>query len=233
MPPLGSVVINKLERPDVVKALNNKVFLLPDEVNQLKSNMNMYNYILSNSYVVTLANRFVISGTYGELWTISAKVLGGTYRFADRSAISLNNLLKKCENKEDIHSQDDFFNKGIIDWHLLETKPSYTNYMAQFIPKSNKFQLQTLNVWYLVEASDDFEKYHQDFILLEDHCDSVVVCRTYKRDNTWVDLCYYVESDKLGIVIHTEGYEYLYDDVNGTSIGYYNFCSDIMSQFGL
>lgn len=73
MPPLGSVVINKLEKPDVVKALNNKVFLLPDEVNQLKSNINMYNYVLSNSYVVTLANRFVISGTYGELWTISAK----------------------------------------------------------------------------------------------------------------------------------------------------------------
>ena len=145
MPPLGSVVINKLERPDVVKALNNKVFLLPDEVNQLKNNANMYNYVLSNSYVVTLANRFVISGTYGELWTISAKALGGTYRFADRSAISLNKLLSKCENKEDIHSQDDFFNKGIIDWHLLETKPSCTNYMAQFIPKSEKFQLQTVN----------------------------------------------------------------------------------------
>ena len=89
----------------------------------------------------------------------------GTYRFADRTPITLNNLVKKCENKQDITNQNDFFNKGIIDWHLLETKPSQVSYMAQFVPKANKFQLQT--AYGVIDVNSDKVKVHGkgDFIV--------------------------------------------------------------------
>lgn len=143
MPPKNTIVINKLEQADVVKALGGKTYFTVDEIEKMqKSNPPMLAQLQQlvaqgRAYAVTDATPFVLCGTVGEMWTIKADKLASTYNFLQGGqplAINQQTLNQRLHGK-------------YLDWTLIRTSPQATagQNMACFVPSSQKGQIP--NSW--------------------------------------------------------------------------------------
>lgn len=141
MPPKNTIVINKLEQADVVKALGGKTYFTVEQIEKMqKSNPPMLAQLQQlvaqgRAYAVTDATPFVLCGTVGEMWTIKADKLAGTYNFLQGGqplAINQQTLNQRLHGK-------------YLDWTLIRTSPQATagQNMACFVPSSQKGQIQT------------------------------------------------------------------------------------------
>lgn len=141
MPPKNTIVINKLEQADVVKALGGKTYFTVEQIEKMqKSNPPMLAQLQQlvaqgRAYAVTDATPFVLCGTVGEMWTIKADKLASTYNFLQGGqplAINQQTLNQRLHGK-------------YLDWTLIRTSPQATagQNMACFVPSSQKGQIQT------------------------------------------------------------------------------------------
>ena len=139
MPPKNTVVINKLEQADTVKILGGRTYFTVSELNKMKSNCdNRFNIIqqavnCGKAYLVNDNTPFVLAGSLGELWTISAQTLANKYSFLSNNqpvAITQMTLNQRLVN-------------GNLDWTVVRTKPNNVVSFACFVPVSQKGQIQT------------------------------------------------------------------------------------------
>ena len=141
MPPKNTIVINKLEQADVVKALGGKTYFTVDEIERMQKTNNprlaQLQQLVSQgrAYAVTDATPFVLCGAVGEMWTIKADKLASTYNFLQGGqplAINQQTLNQRLHGK-------------YLDWTLIRTSPQATagQNMACFVPSSQKGQIQT------------------------------------------------------------------------------------------
>lgn len=141
MPPKNTIVINKLEQADVVRAFNGKTYFTVDDIERLKKSNPAWVTQLQQLaqqgriYVVSEATPFVLCGTCGEMWTIKADKLAGTYTFLQGNqpvAINQQTLNQRLTGK-------------YLDWTVVRTslKATVGQTMACFVPASKKGQIQT------------------------------------------------------------------------------------------
>lgn len=141
MPPKNTIVINKLEQADVVKALGGKTYFTVEQIEKMqKSNPPMLAQLQQlvaqgRAYAVTDATPFVLCGTVGEMWTIKADDLASTYNFLQGGqplAINQQTLNQRLHGK-------------YLDWTLIRTSPQATagQNMACFVSSSQKGQILT------------------------------------------------------------------------------------------
>lgn len=141
IPPKNTIVINKLEQADVVKALGGKTYLTVEQIEKMqKSNPSMIAQLQQlvaqgRAYAVTDATPFVLCGTVGEMWTIKADKLVNNYNFLQGGqplAINQQTLNQRLHGK-------------YLDWTLIRTSPQATagQNMACFVPNAQKGQIQT------------------------------------------------------------------------------------------
>lgn len=100
LPPAGTIVINKLEQPQAVKALGNREFFNHDELVNMLCICNPLLHTLTELcghgmvYKVCKGNEVVLRGTVGEMWTISLDKLIKSYDLASGGAITSEYLKK-------------------------------------------------------------------------------------------------------------------------------------------
>lgn len=140
-PPKDTVVINKLEQADAVKLLNGKTYFTVEELERMQKNgdgrFNLISQVLSagKAYLVSDKTPFVLCGTIGEMWTVSADKLAKTYTFLQNGQplqINQQSLNQRMKN-------------GNLDWTLIRTSQQATSgqNMACFVPRAQKGQVQT------------------------------------------------------------------------------------------
>lgn len=141
MPPTETIVINKLEQADIVKMFNGKTYFTVDDVVKLKkTNPAWFTQLQQLAqqgrlYIVSGATPFVLCGTCGEMWTITADALASTYTFLQGNqpiAINQQTLNQRLTGK-------------YLDWTIVRTslKATAGMTMACFVPASKKGQIQT------------------------------------------------------------------------------------------
>lgn len=122
-PPVGTVVVNKLEQNDSYLLLNKRSFITAAEIQNNSQLRSICQQLVANNraYLVADANTLVLSGTQGELWCIAAN---------------------KFIQKYDVASPA-VFNKPIFDWVLARTKPSNSAALACFVPRKVQGRIAT------------------------------------------------------------------------------------------
>lgn len=142
MPPKGTVIINKLEQADVVKALNGKTYFTVEDLNKMQKNgdarFNIISQVVNSgrAYLVSDKTPFVLCGTVGEMWTISADKLASTYTFLQGGQpVSINQQTLNQRLLKD----------GLLNWTLIRISSQATmgQNMACFVPTAQKCQIQT------------------------------------------------------------------------------------------
>ena len=141
MPPKDTVVINKLEQADVVKALNGREYFTVEELQKMQSSGDSrFNFIsqainAGKAYLVSDKTPFVLCGTCGELWTIGADKLAKTYTFLQNGQVlHINQRTLQSRMKGEY-----------LDWTVVRTSQQATigQNMACFVPVSQKGQIKT------------------------------------------------------------------------------------------
>lgn len=141
MPPKGTVVLNRIEQIEAVKMLNNNTYFKAKDVELMKANNPQMFMVLQQlvnqgrAEVVTDANPFVVCGTKGELWVLSANELASNYTFTnngDHLPINQQTLSKRMKN-------------GYLNWTAISIAKRITlcKYMACFVPVAQKLQIMT------------------------------------------------------------------------------------------
>lgn len=182
-PPVGTLVINSLEQAGVLMELAKKMpvfqkraFLTAQEGEQVKlRDPSLYQYIVKNGYLITENAPFVLSGTQGEMWTISADKLAKIYTFASGEAITNATFTDRCKvisNKgvvtEPRGSLPTNINNIVMPWQKLATKQGDSNEVLTFachVPVNEVLQIQTS--WGAVLTVNDKHSKHGkgDFVL--------------------------------------------------------------------
>lgn len=111
-------------------------------------------------YVVTEDRPFVLSGTEGEMWVVSANELVSNYLFLENGqpvAINANLVSRRCDAN------------GNMPWHRIRAKVlGMSHTMACFVPLNQKFQLSTKDGVVNVNDPNSLVKHGKgDFIVCE------------------------------------------------------------------
>lgn len=128
MPPVGTVVVNKLEQGDVVQMLGGRTYFTITELNHLKSqNSSMFNTLQQLAsqgrlYVVSEQKNVVLAGTMGEMWVTDFATLCKKYTSANGNPIQVDNLKT---------------------WFKVRTVPDSSTAFACFVPNNIKGQIAT------------------------------------------------------------------------------------------
>lgn len=168
MPPVNTIVLNVFENPnsiDAFRRFGNKTYFTVNDIKMLQErDIRMISLMKEevakgNIYVVTKEKPFVVCGTQGEFYTMSARELASQFNFiinnqqVEINTSSLNNKLKD----------------GILDWTLIRSKAikCKENLMACFVPLKENCIFK--DVWhkYGVHINDTRLKKHGkgDFIV--------------------------------------------------------------------
>ena len=141
-PPADTIVINKLEQYDVVKALGGRTYFTVATLEKMQqSNPQMFNAIKGyiqqgKCYVVSDRTPFVLAGTLGELWCIDKAKLMQCYGFIiNNSLCRISDAVLKERSKDK--------NGEFLDWTVVRTVPDNSEAFACFVPSTQKGQLQT------------------------------------------------------------------------------------------
>lgn len=145
MPPHDTVVINKLDYPEVVAQLGGKCYFTVAELEEFKtSNTNMLNTIkaLVNQGIAKVVtgklSPVVLCGALGELSTLTLVTLGKCFVNASGEAIDVQSLMQKARIKS-----------GAMDWHPVRcvheipSSLSGKDKMACFVPAEQICKIQT------------------------------------------------------------------------------------------
>lgn len=122
-PPVGTVVVNKLEQNDSYLLLNKRSFVSATEIQRNSQLRSICQQLVANNraYYVSDANTLVSSGTQGELWCISADKLIQKYDVASPAV----------------------FRNPVFDWVLARIKPSNSAALACFVPRKIQGRVAT------------------------------------------------------------------------------------------
>lgn len=91
----------------------------------------VHNTLEDANYATNEKQRFVLSGTRGEMWVINVDKLAKTYTFGDGTPITPQSL--KAKQKD-----------GVIDWFQVKTiTDNDATLFATFVPAKYQFQVQT------------------------------------------------------------------------------------------
>lgn len=91
----------------------------------------VHNFLENSDYVTDNNQKFVLSGTRGEMWTVTAAKLGQTYTFGDGTPITSATMMPKLTD-------------GVIDWFQVKTITNgNVSLFAAFVPAPYQFQVQT------------------------------------------------------------------------------------------
>ena len=141
MPPKNTVVVNKLEQAATVSQLGGKTYFTAEQIEDMqKTNPQMLALIQQlvaqgKAYAVTEQTPFVLCGTLGELWLISADKLANTYTF-------LQNNQPLPLNQQSLNQS---MTGNYLDWTSVRTshRAIAGQNMACFVPVAQKGQIQT------------------------------------------------------------------------------------------
>ena len=122
-PPIGTVVVNKLEQNDSYLLLNKQDYVSVSAMQKNPQLRSICQQLVANNraYLVSDANTLVLSGTQGELWCISAAKFIQKYDAAKPSLL----------------------NYTTFDWMLARTKPNNSKALACFVPRAVRGKIAT------------------------------------------------------------------------------------------
>lgn len=138
-PPVNTVVINVLEQADVVAVLRGKTYFTVEEITTMKANNdNRFNFLqqalqAGRAYLVSANTPFVLAGSQGELWCISANTLAKKYNFVTGQGtepINQQTLQRRMKN-------------DCLDWTVVRTVPDNSQAWACFVNQSLRGQIAT------------------------------------------------------------------------------------------
>ena len=139
MPPKDTLVINRLEQADTVAQLGGRTYYTADTILRMQrtndGRLGMLKQLVASgkAYAVSDRTPFVLAGTIGELWCISADKLARTYRFVSNGMpVAIN----------DGTLQQRMGNALYMNWNLIRSMAS-ERYYACFVPVSQKGQIRT------------------------------------------------------------------------------------------
>lgn len=140
MPPKNTIVINKLEQHETARRAGAEYFTVEDIKRLQQHDPQKLSYLQqlvaqNLAYAVTDSTPFVLCGTQGELWTVPADKLAGTYTFMQGGqplAINQQTLNARLQGK-------------YLDWTVVRTSAQATagQNMACFVPSGQHGQVQT------------------------------------------------------------------------------------------
>lgn len=156
MPPVGTVVVNKLEQAVTVKAFKGRTYWTTSELKNLFENdPSIYKSIMSyvnagEAYITTADRRFVLAGTVGEMWTTSTGTLTSKYRYADGDKLYTIDIesTRRMSVKSGIKGD-----AVLMDWVKIQTVPDGERSFAVFVPESVTGHISTS--WGSVLAIND------------------------------------------------------------------------------
>lgn len=139
-PPLGTVVINRLEQYDLlvylreyVSLLRERDFLTSIELREIKeSNKSIYSFIVKNCYVTNKVDSIVIYGVAGELRVTDYKFICDNYKVKNKNGkyIGIAGFMRK----EFISYNDE----KVLPWHKIRFMTDKSvDERALFIPKEH------------------------------------------------------------------------------------------------
>lgn len=137
MPPSNTVVINKLEYPEVISTLGGRSYFSISDLKHLSSGvLNAIKTLAfqGKAYIVSPATPFVVSGTMGELTAMNAGDLAFMYCFLQNGQPVQINQQTLTQRLKD----------GCLDWTVirLSQKAVKGSYTACFVPKNSHGKLQ-------------------------------------------------------------------------------------------
>lgn len=160
MPPVGTVVINKVKHPNSVRILRNREYFTVSELQTLQQSGNpLYNTIMmcirnGEAEMVSQQKPFVIAGVLGELSCIAADKLASQYRFSsDNSIINMATLQGKMRNNK-------------LDWTQVTFIDTNTTYWACFLDKDEIYNTQVRTIYGVETINDRYTNHGKgDFIV--------------------------------------------------------------------
>lgn len=141
-PPQGTVIINKLEQADSVIAAGGRTYFTAREISTNPKIAAGVQQLLQagKAYLVKDDQTFVLCGTQGEMWCISAQKLGQKYVWAsDGSNINGQTFKERAY----IHSNPVKGTVTLLDWTKVRTVPDNSTAFACFVPANMQGQIQT------------------------------------------------------------------------------------------
>ena len=153
----GTCVLNRIEQAGACKKLRRDYFTL-DSLRTLEAkNPALAEQIRTNGHMVDAHNRFVISGTMGEMTVIDAGSLAQNYTFDTGEAIDNTSLHKRGKEVNGVFE---------MDWCLLEAKVKQNvSQYACFVPVKQQFQIKTAWGAVISGNSPDVKHGKGDFIV--------------------------------------------------------------------
>lgn len=141
-PPQGTVVINTLEQADAVKFAGGRTFFTAREINSDPKIAAGVQQLLQagKAYLVKDDQTFVLCGTQGEMWCISAQKLSQKYIWASDGGTINSPSLKE---RGYIHSNPVKGTVLLLDWTKVRTVPDNSTAFACFVPANMQGQIPT------------------------------------------------------------------------------------------
>ena len=135
-PPVGTIVINKLEQADVVADLGKDFFTLDEQAKLAQTNPAQYQKLtaymgLNRLYVVNKNTPYVLAGTIGEMWCVDANKLSKSYMFSNGEPIT-DVTLKKHEK-----------HNNIMPWQSIRVASDNSILWACFVPVPQVIDVKT------------------------------------------------------------------------------------------
>ena len=138
LPPLGTVVINKLEQARVLKLTNGKTWFSLSEIKGDPRKKALCQMLLSRgqAYLVSEQTPVVLAGTVGEYWAIDFNTLMQKYVIPTQGRST-------SITKEVIEEKTKGPNAKLVDWFKIRSLAGSGEAFASFVPKNKKMYIKT------------------------------------------------------------------------------------------
>ena len=141
-PPKNTVVINKLEQADAVQYAGGHTFFTSRQVKADPKIAAGVQQLLQagKAYLVKDDQTFVLCGTQGEMWCISAQKLAQKYVWAsDDSRIDTTSFKQRAYVTSSVPSGE----RWLLHWTKVRTVPDNSTAFACFVPANMQGQIAT------------------------------------------------------------------------------------------
>lgn len=141
-PPKNTVVINKLEQADAVQYAGGHTFFTSRQIKADPKIAAGVQQLLQagKAYLVKDDQTFVLCGTQGEMWCISAQKLAQKYVWAsDDSRIDTTSFKQRAYVTASVPSGE----RWLLHWTKVRTVPDNSTAFACFVPANMQGQIAT------------------------------------------------------------------------------------------
>lgn len=134
-PQIGTIIINSLEQADAVRLTGGYTYYSPVDLHCDMRAREIAQQLLQagKAYHVKDDQTFVLCGTRGEMWCISAQKLSQKYVWASDGSLINSQTYKERENTK----------QGTLDWTKVRTVPDNSTAFACYVPANMQGQIQT------------------------------------------------------------------------------------------